>query len=355
MHRSLVRWKVDPALVVHKRLPWHVRRQQLRQQLWQEEPQDDSERTKTPGIVVQIAQAARAKRRQPRLWTNLLGQAMETSAELSPQDMANILWSMSEARFQHHALLDDFVRSLSHRADVKAMVTAMLAVDRLGLSTDTLRAPFLQNLSGECLRLSFGDLRRILMALARCWQSASVHSELLDEICGAIVAKSENCDPRDLVAVPQHLGRLRYVHRQLFTTSTAAIATLVSSRLAVIPLDVLRAFDGLLLLLRLREVQAVRERLEALAGKCRLLAQQLLRREPLQSLWSVGAQTLGAEVAEPRVWAVWAAEVLERREAGVGRARCVAQMRKRIRRQWSIRQPPEGLEVALQGLLRQPV
>mmetsp|Transcript_30489 Transcript_30489/g.90371 ORF Transcript_30489/g.90371 Transcript_30489/m.90371 type:complete len:335 (+) Transcript_30489:49-1053(+) len=334
MHRSLVRWKVDPALVVHKRLPWHVRRQQLRQQLWQEEPQDDSERTKTPGIVVQIAQAARAKRRQPRLWTNLLGQAMETSAELSPQDMANILWSMSEARFQHHALLDDFVRSLSHRADVKAMVTAMLAVDRLGLSTDTLRAPFLQNLS---------------------WQSASVHSELLDEICGAIVAKSENCDPRDLVAVPQHLGRLRYVHRQLFTTSTAAIATLVSSRLAVIPLDVLRAFDGLLLLLRLREVQAVRERLEALAGKCRLLAQQLLRREPLQSLWSVGAQTLGAEVAEPRVWAVWAAEVLERREAGVGRARCVAQMRKRIRRQWSIRQPPEGLEVALQGLLRQPV
>lgn len=33
----------------------------------------------------------------------------------------------------------------------------------------------------------------------------------------AIVEKSEDCDPRDLIAVPQHLGRLRHSHPKLLT------------------------------------------------------------------------------------------------------------------------------------------
>merc|ERR1719401_2750060 len=117
---------------------------------------------------------------------------------------------MAQARFQHNMLLDEFVRSLSYRSNVKAMVTAMLAVDKLGLPTDALRAPFLQQLSGQCDQLSFGDLRRILMAMARCWRGPAIDAELLDELCAAVVDKSRDCDPRDLVAVPQHLGRLRY-------------------------------------------------------------------------------------------------------------------------------------------------
>ena len=93
---------------------------------------------------------------------------MPRHAELAPQDMASILWSMADARFHHKALVEEFIRSLSFRAGVKSLVTAMLALDRLGLPADSLRAPFLQHLSGQCNDLSFGDLRRVLMALARC-------------------------------------------------------------------------------------------------------------------------------------------------------------------------------------------
>ncbi|CAK0852625.1 unnamed protein product [Prorocentrum cordatum] len=129
----------------------------------------------------------------------------------------------------------------------------MLAVDRLGLPTDALRGPFLQQLSGSCDSLKMGDLRRVLMALARCWQASSVHPELLDELCGSIVAKWEElpawqCDPRNLLAVPQHLGRLRHPHPELLNCSAGAISALISSRLSVLPADALRSFDGLLLL-----------------------------------------------------------------------------------------------------------
>lgn len=354
MRRSLVRWKGDPSLIVHKRLPVHVRRQQERQLQLREE-EEDTEPSAPPSIVVQIAQAARGRRRQPQLWSNLLNQALETSGELSPQDMASVLWSMSEVRYQHRALMDDFVRSLSFRADVKAMVTAMLAVDRLGLPTDALRAPFLQHLAGQCEHLSFGNLRRILMALARCWQQpqAPVQEELLEELCDAIVEKAHNCDPRDLLAVPQHMGRLRYLHRGLFTTSTSAVATLVSSRLTVLPLDVLRALDGLLLLQALVEAERPRQQLGQLAEKCKLMARQLLRGEDLGPLWRTGARLYGAEVVEPRIWSLWAAEVVGRRDLGVGKAQGIQHLRRRAQRQWRVPQAPEGLEVALQGLLRE--
>merc|ERR1719181_453658 len=141
-------------MIVQKRLPQHARKQLLREQLWEEED-DAAGPEKTPSIVVQIAQAAKQRRRQPQLWSNLLDQALASQGELSPQHMAGVLQSMSEARFRHNALLDEFIRSLSYRADVKAMVTAMLAVDRLGLPTDALRASFLQQLSGQCDSLSF--------------------------------------------------------------------------------------------------------------------------------------------------------------------------------------------------------
>lgn len=345
--------KVDPALIVQRRLPWQVRKQQLRQQLWKEEEEPAPEEpAKTPGIVVEIAQAARKKNRDPILWSNLLDQALEQQGELTPQDMASVLFSMAQARFQHAQLLDEFVRSLSFRANVKSMVTAMLAVDKLGLPTDALRAPFLQQLVGSCDELSFGDLRRVLMALARCWQAAPVQKRLLNELCDAIVGKAEGCDPRDLIAVPQHLGRLRHLHAPLLALSVGAVADLIASRLAVLPLDALRALDGFLLLGPLVTRPDARERFASLAAKCRLLATDILRNAGHEEVWRAGAQLAGAEVTEQSVWAVWAGEVVERREEGVGRAQRVARVRKRIARQWGMSQPPEGLELALRSCLK---
>merc|ERR1719291_1576635 len=221
----------------------------------------------------------------------------------------------------HHALLDEFTRSLAFRADVKAMVTAMLAVDRLGLPTDALRGPFLQQLSGSCDSLKMGDLRRVLMALARCWQASSVHPELLDELCGSIVAKWEElpawqCDPRNLLAVPQHLGRLRHPHPGLLNCSAGAIAALISSRLSVLPADALRSLDGLLLLAPLVGPSPAQEQMEGLAAKCQLYAATLLRRASPEDLWSAGAQLLAAGVSEQRVWTVWASAAVERRSDG---------------------------------------
>lgn len=351
MHRSLVRWKVDPTLVVQRRLPWHVRKQQLRQQLWQGEGEEErQEPSDTPGIVVEIAQQAKRRNRDKQLWSNLLDQALASQGELTPQDMASVLTSMAQARFQHNRLLDEFVRSLSYRSNVKVMVTAMVAVDKLGLPTDGLRRPFLQQLSGSCEQLSFGDLRRVLMALARCWKASPVDQDLLDEICDTLVSKAEDCDPRDLVMVPQHLGRLQHLHMGLLGASANAVATLIASRLAVLPLDALRVLDGLLLLVPLHENAAVRERLGALAQKCRLLARELLRELKSEDLWRTGAQLAGAEVTDHRVWGIWSTEVLGRRDEGtVVRAQRVAQVRKRIRRQWGLGNLPEGLELALRG------
>ncbi|CAE8621772.1 unnamed protein product [Polarella glacialis] len=357
MRRSLARWKVDPQLIVQRRLPWQVRKQQLKNQFWKDGDEEEPQQTKTPGIVVQISQAAKKRQRDPQLWSNLLDQALAVHGELSPQDMAGVLWSMSEARYQHEALTDEFVRSLSYRANVRAMVTAMLAVDRLGLPTDSLRAPFLQQLSGQCQELGFGDLRRVLMALARCWRHcAPVQQELLGELCDAIADKAEDekCDPRDLVAVPQHLGRLRYVHPELLAASARAVAILVSSRLSVLQLDVLRAQDGFLMLEPLIEVPAARYEIGVLAEKCRLLGAKLLRQARAEEIWRIGSQLLGSEVMDTRVWSVWVGEVMRRREPECGRSRRIAEVRRVMTRQWGLNQAPEGLERALQDALRAP-
>lgn len=352
MRRCLAPLAPDASLIVHKRLPWTVRKEQLRRQLWRQE-EKEQEISKPAGIVVQIAQAAHAKRRQPQLWSNLLEQALAVHAELTPQDMANVLWSMSEVRYQHYALLDEFVRSLSLRADVKAMVTAMLAVDKLGLPIDTLRAPFVQQLSGQCEELSFGDLRRVLMALARCWQRFPIDSELLDELCATLLTKSQNCDPRDLVAVPQHLGRLRYLHPGLIAASSSAVWTIVSSRLTVVPLDVFRALDGFLLLSSIVDTAEPRVKLFAMADKCGLFATQLLRLASIDELWSCGQQLMAAEIVEPRAWIIWAKEAIYRRTDDLTRAQQIARIRSRIRRQWRVAQPPESFEVALRGMLHE--
>mmetsp|Transcript_90214 Transcript_90214/g.232886 ORF Transcript_90214/g.232886 Transcript_90214/m.232886 type:complete len:355 (+) Transcript_90214:77-1141(+) len=349
MQRSFVRLKADPSLIVQKRLPWQVRKQQMRQQLWQED-EASPEQSRTPGIVVQIAQAAKRRQRSSQVWSNLLDQALESQGEMTPEDMASVLWSMSESRYRHGPLLDEYMRSLSLGANVKAMVTAMLAVDRLGLSTDTLRAHFLQQLTGHCDELSFSDLRRMLMALARTSCTAPVESDLLDELCDAIVAKGvESEDPRDLITIPQHLGRLQHKHAKLLSMVASAVVALVSSRLAVLPLDALRALDGFLLLKPVVHGPAAEEQLDILALKCRLLSTELLRRAPDKDLWAVGAQLLGAGVEERSVWGVWAGEVLNRRAEGVARAQCIAQARKRMARQWGVRHPPEGLELALRA------
>jgi len=352
MRRSLIRWRVDPTMIVQKRLPQHIRKQQLRQQLWQEEPEDTAVDSKTPSIVVQLAQAAKRRQRQPQLWSNLLDQALANQAELTPQHMASVLQSMADGRFRHDALLDEFIRSLSYRADVRAMVTAMLAVDRLGLPTEALRTSFLQQLSGNCERLSFGDMRRVLMALARCWQSAPVHRDLLQELCGAIAEKAENCDPRDLIVMPQHLGRLRFPHAELLPMAMNAVATAVSSRLTILPLDLLRALDGLLLLLPLVDA-AAREPLASLAMKSRLFASATLRQVSDEEVWRTGAQLLGTEIAESQVWSVWVDAAVDRREEGAGRAQRLGQIRRRIKKQWDVRHPPEGLELALRAALQQ--
>mmetsp|Transcript_68993 Transcript_68993/g.180831 ORF Transcript_68993/g.180831 Transcript_68993/m.180831 type:complete len:357 (-) Transcript_68993:8-1078(-) len=354
MRRSLIRWKADPSLIVQKRLPGGVRKQQARQQLWQEDKAGpEKEHVRTPAIVVQIAQAAKRRQRSLRVWSNLLDQALENQDQMMPEDMASVLWSMADARYRHGRLLDEFIRSLSMGANVNAMTTAMLAVDRLGLPTEMLRAHFLQQITGQCEQLSFADLRRMLMALARTCQTAPVESDLLDELCDAIVAKAgEKEDPRDLITMPQHLGRLRHMHGDLLSLSASAVLALVSSRLAVLPLDALRACDGFLLLKPLVRGPVAEEQADALASKCRLLAAELLRRAPDEEFWGVGAQLLGAGVEETRVWSVWTGEALDRRGEGVPRAQCVAQVRKRIAKEWGVRHPSEGLERALRSCLQ---
>jgi len=355
MRRSIVRLRADPSLIVQKRLPWQVRKQQLlRRSMWEEEVEETAGPAKTPGAVLQISQAAKQRQNDPQVWKNMLDHALGTCEEFSAQDMASILWSMSVARFRHHAVLDQFVRILSYKSDVKAMVTAMLAVDRLELPVDTLRAPFLQQLSGQCDRLGFSDLRRVLMAFARCWQTTPLNKELLTELCDAIVVKSENTDPRDMIAIPQHLGRLRFVHAKLLSKAAGAVATVIASRLTIMPLDGLRAMDGFLLLVPILDIPEWREKIETLASKCRLLAAKLLKHAKPEDLWRVGSHLLGAEVVELQVWILWVDELVERRDDGVGRAQRVAQLRRRIIRQWGIPQPPESLEMALQACISSP-
>eukprot|EP00928_Gymnodinium_smaydae_P054687 TRINITY_DN38419_c0_g1_i1.p1 TRINITY_DN38419_c0_g1~~TRINITY_DN38419_c0_g1_i1.p1 ORF type:complete len:260 (-),score=67.62 TRINITY_DN38419_c0_g1_i1:73-852(-) len=255
----------------------------------------------------------------------------------------------------------------------------MLALDRLGLPTDSLRAPFLQQLSGNCEALSLTDLRRVLMALSRCWRSASPeaeHAGLLEELCSALASKAAlaslggsspgaaGFDPRDLLVVPQYLGRLRFPHPDLVSLCADSIATLVRSRLAVLPLDALRALDGLRMLERLPASEHFpasagdealrRAGLGALAAKCRLLAAELLRGAESEELWAVGSQLLGAEISEPEVWSVWASEALAREAEGAAAlAQRVVQLRRRAARRWRLPQAPEGLELALSALLAQ--
>lgn len=343
MLRSLARLKVDPSLIVQKRLPAKVRRQQLQRPLWQDDatPPETGSQPGSPDVVLQIAQAARRRSRDQQLWTNLLGQALAQHEEFAPQDMASVLWSMSEGRYRHDGLINEFVRSLAYRASVKTMVTAMLALDRLELPTAGLRGPFLQQLGGQCESLSFGECRRILMALARCCRHAAVPEDVLSELCATIVLKSHDTDPRDLVAVPQHLGRLRYPHAGLLYISTQAIGSLVASRIGILPLDALRAFDGLILLLPLyaggggETAVASRERIIAIARKCKLLGADLARGLDDRELWALGSQLVGAEVKEPQVWAVWAREAaVHRCPEGKPATQHARGVRRRVVRQW---------------------
>ncbi|CAE7478665.1 unnamed protein product, partial [Symbiodinium pilosum] len=50
MKTSRLLSKVDPALIVQKRLPWQVRKNQLRQRFWDEE-EVEKPQSKTPAIV----------------------------------------------------------------------------------------------------------------------------------------------------------------------------------------------------------------------------------------------------------------------------------------------------------------
>ena len=297
-------------------------------------------------------------------------------AELGPQDMASILWSMADTRFHHKALVEEFVRSLSFRAGIKSLVTAMLALDRLGLPGDSLRTPFLQHLSGQCHELSFGDLRRVLMALARCRAQRGVQDEQLQEICDAIDEKAWDCDPRDLITIPQHLGRLQFVHCQLLARSTDAVSRMISSRLSVVPLDVLRALDGLLLLALLLKKKRLglggscanrggledggfedghaESRAESqciiLAKKCRLLAQRLLGNSSWADLWGLGSQLLGSEILQEEVWELWISEVAKRKwEASQkeSRSQRLQHLRRQMIAKWNLQSLPEDLELAL--------
>jgi len=232
------------------------------------------------------------------------------------------------------------------------MITAMLALDRLEMPTDALRAPFLQELTGNCEHFNFGDLRRILMALARCWQTAPLQHAPVDEICAQIVEKARDCDPRDFVAIPQHLGRLRRPHPELTVLAVNEVAGLVSSRLGVLPADMLRAFDGLLLLEPLIEKPALHAKVTILATKCRLLAGDLLKQGSSEDNWMVGSRLLGGEIAEPRVWSVWVEEFVRRRPADSSRAMAITEVRREAVRRWRVKQPPKGVELAMRGALR---
>ncbi|CAE7370723.1 unnamed protein product [Symbiodinium natans] len=289
--------------------------------------------------------------RDPQVWGNLLDQALASHAELSPHDMASILWSMSKARYHHETLVKEFARTLSFRAGVTSIVTAMLALDRLGLPTESLRAPFLQQLSGHCQELSFADLRRVLMALARCWKQAAVQQDLLFEICDATADKAIGCDPRDLVAMPQHLGRLQFLHGPLLSASADAVSRLVASRLSVLPLDILRAMDGFLLVAGFLEAGAARAQTLELARKCQLFGGQLLKSSRQSELWNIGSQLLGAEIVSSQVWVLWASEMVQH-SPETSRARGVAVLRQQMAKKWSLDRPPEGLQEALQVLLR---
>jgi len=347
MRRAVPLLKNEP-LVVQKRLPSGVRKQAQRQKLFNTEGPTTIDAHKTPGIVVEIAQAARKRDRDRNKWANLLDQALESHAELSAKDMAGVLWSMSEARFRHDGVIDEFVRSLRYQANVSAMVTAILAVDRLGFSTEALRTPFVQQLGGSCDKLGFADLRRVLMAFARCWQASRVDPQLLEELCNCIVERAATSDPRNLIAVPQHLGRLRFPHPMLTATASSSIATVIASRLTVAPLDVLRALDGFLLLVPLLTDRS-QEKIALLGSKCSLLAARLFSDISHDELWRLGAQVFAAEIVDHRVWCVWTEEMASRRAPGQGSAQHLAGIRKRIMRQWNVQGLPSGLEMALRS------
>eukprot|EP00439_Symbiodinium_sp_Y106_P042212 s873_g5.t1 len=221
------------------------------------------------------------------------------------------------------------------------------------LPTESLRAPFLQQLSGQCQELSFGDLRRVLMALGRCWKHAAIQQDLLNEICNATADKAVGCDPRDLVAMPQHLGRLRFLHKPLLSASADAVSKLVTSRLTVLPLDILRAMDGLLLIASLLEGETARGQTLELVRKCQLFGGQQLKKSRPSELWGIGSQILGAEIINSRVWAVWVSEMIEHLPEA-SRARGVALLRQKMARKWALDRFPDGLEQALRIVLRPP-
>eukprot|EP00933_Yihiella_yeosuensis_P012285 TRINITY_DN12063_c5_g1_i1.p1 TRINITY_DN12063_c5_g1~~TRINITY_DN12063_c5_g1_i1.p1 ORF type:complete len:221 (+),score=45.24 TRINITY_DN12063_c5_g1_i1:58-663(+) len=191
------------------------------------------------------------------------------------------------------------------------------------------------------------------MALARCWKHcAPIQQDLLREICDVIAEQAVDCDPRDLVAIPQHLGRLNYVHAGLLSISATAVSKLISSRLTVLPLDILRAMDGFLLLVPIINAPEAKQEVAGLATKCSLLGCRLLQQATTEDLWRAGSQLLGTEVTDDRVWSVWVAEAMNRRDPASARSRRVTEVRRRISKQWGIQRPPQGLELALQGALR---
>ena len=265
--------------------------------------------------------------------------------------MASILWSMSKARFHHEALVEEFTRTLSFRAGVKSIVTSMLALDRLGLPTELLRAPFLQQLRGQCQELSFGDLRRVLMALARCWKHSAVQPDLLLEICDATADKAADCDPRDLVAMPQHLGRLKFLHQRLLSASADAVSKLIASRLSVLPLDILRAMDGFLLVAPLVDADPARQHTLELARKCQLFSEQLLGKAKHAELWAIGSHMLGAEIVSVQVWTLWVSEMAQH-VPQPSRSKGVVFLRQQMARKWGVDRLPQGLEQSLQFLSR---
>ena len=64
----------------------------------------------------------------------------------------------------------------------------------------------------------------------------------------------------------------------------------------------------------------------------------------------VGSQLLAIEITESSVWAVWATEAMNRQDSAAGRAQQAVLIRRRIARQWGVKQLPAGLEVALRGV-----
>ncbi|CEL91772.1 unnamed protein product [Vitrella brassicaformis CCMP3155] len=307
MRCSCVRLKADPALLVSKRLPNSAKRSKLLPTLI---PQKEY---KHPEIVKRIIRMSLRKERDAVIWYNLCGQAIENRSVLLPIHMAEILRACARVGYRHGEMMALFAESLKQRADVRSVVLALTALQKLQMPCEALKSSFLRQLGGNCASLSFIDLRHVLSAFASLQIGVS-HTELLHEVCDGLLAAAyaseqpdmTGIDGREFLQIPYHLGRLGFPHPTLLRLTCMRLKSLMVSRIRCAPLDALCAYDGFLRL---------GEEYEGIAEKLEMYGRFLLAEVSTKDLLNIAASFTALDISTNPVWSIWADEVADRLES----------------------------------------